>query len=159
MITIKKKLPRRRGGILGFILAALLIASMLVIVVSAESATSPDMSDIMPDGTNIPDTDIGGATGNDSSLIPDATTAPYGSTADQKPTSPIESIIDPESSMAPGDSTDEEGMIGGILGVIIAIIVVIAIIILLVLLIPKRDNTMNGREEKHDKDHHNKNNK
>jgi hypothetical protein len=154
MITSKKSYL---GRTLGLIISALLISSMFCLAAYAETPTMPDMSDMIPDGTNIPDTNIEGATGNDSTMFPEASSAIGSSSATQKPSSPIESAISPESTAPMGDGTDDGGMIGGILGIIIAIIVVIAIIILIVLLIPKRDSTIINRDKNHDTDNDKKN--
>ena len=92
-------------------------------------------SDIIPDGTNIPDTDIGGATGMESTLIPPMST-PIASNG----TVP-QSNARAESSMM--DSTVDQNTVGNVLGIIIAVIVVLAVIILIVALIPKRTDKKN----------------
>lgn len=153
MSTIKINCLRRT---LGFIIVALLISSIFSIAAYAETSTMPDVSDMIPNGTNIPDTNIEGATGNDSSMFPESNGAVESSPATPKPSSPIESVINPESTASTGDATEDEGMVGGVLGVIIAIIVVIAIIILIVLLIPKRNTDIIERDKKQDNDSNNK---
>jgi hypothetical protein len=72
MITSKKSYL---GRTLGLIISALLISSMFCLAAYAETPTMPDMSDMIPDGTNIPDTNIEGATGNDSTMFPEASSA------------------------------------------------------------------------------------
>lgn len=131
MIFLKNKWKKRLRGFFGIALAMFIVSSVLCIGVFAETDTSGIMSEIIPDGTNVPDTDIGGATGMESTLLPPMSAPDASSgTIPQANAGTESSVI--------GDIADQDTM-GNILGIIIAVIVVIAIIILIVVLIPKRD--------------------
>lgn len=145
MILIKNKLRKRLRGLIGIALASFLILSALCI--SAFAETSNIVSDIMPDGTNIPDTDIGGATGMDG-------TTPLGTLPESLPDtsngtipqSNVSSTV-PFSTSAPGDD-DATNNVGRVLGIIIAVIVVLAVIVLIIALIPKKDKYSNDQRKK-----------
>ena len=130
MIFLKNKWKKRLRGFFGIALAMFILSSVFCLGVFAETDTSGIMSEIIPDGTNIPDTDIGGATGMESTLLPPMST-PNASNGTVPQTG-----AGTESSMM-GD-TAEEDTIGNVLGIIIAVIVVLAVIILIIVLIPKR---------------------
>lgn len=153
MFTLKKKWWKRLRGLLGAVIAALLITSALGITALAATATMPDMSDMIPDGTNIPDTDIGGATGNDSSMLPGTDSATESDSMTPSATRPDTSggIVTPSTNAGTSAVGDDDGSdtVGGIIGIIIAVIVVIAIIMLIIALVPRRPGgTMRGNDGK-----------
>ena len=137
MLFTKNKLKKRLRTIIGIALASLFIIFTLGISAFAESTSMA--SDIIPDGTNIPDTDIGGATGMESTLIPQMTT-PSSSNGTVPQTS--------ASSTSMMDNMNTGSNLGRILGVIIAVIVVLAIIVLIIVLVPKRDRYSNDQRKK-----------
>ena len=141
MISLKNKLRRRLRGLFGFALAILLALSVFGVAAFAETAgmpSLPDMSDIMPDGTNVPDSDIGGATGMQS----DTDTKAPGTSAATRPDT--ESSRLPASSASGMASADDDGSMGAVLGIIIAVVVVLAVIMLIIALAPKRDKFSNS---------------
>lgn len=134
MIFLKNKWKKRLRSVIGIVLAMFIVSAVLCIGAFAE--TSGIMSEIIPDGTNVPDTDIGGATGMESSLLPPM------STPDASNGTIPQTNAGTESSMI-GDTADQD-TIGNILGIIIAVIVVLAVIILIIALIPKRTDKKNS---------------
>ena len=150
MVTIKKKWRKNLRCIWGFILAGLLISSLFSIAVYATTSTMPDITDMIPDGTNIPDTDIGGATGNDSSMLPNTSASPDSSAPSPSSSSPSATSGLGGSSSSTGTSPigDANGSdtIGGVIGVIIAIIVVLAVILLIIALVPKRTDVRDNSD-------------
>ena len=144
-MLLKKKYSKRIKSLLGFIMVAFIIASVLSIAVSAETFLPdtkitmpeiPEMSDMMPSGTNIPDSNIGGAVEN---------------------TSPIENMIPDNNDVSvphsdlmgerSADSPEAENTLSRVLGIVIAVIVVLAVILLIVALIPKRAYDSRNRED------------
>lgn len=87
------------------------------------------MGDEVPeDGTNIPDTDIGGAVeDNDHDGVSDPT----------DPDDDNDGVRDPVDTDADGDGVEDSDETTGVIGIVIAVIVVIAIIILVVAVIPR----------------------
>lgn len=152
MISSKNK---RLGRILVLVLAAFFAASMCCISAFAESLempTMPDMSDMIPDGTNIPDSDIGGAVGSESD------SDPMGSSIDSSSESSLITLPDTDEGKIPstdiGDATGngsdnpETGdNLSSVLGIVIAVIVVLAVIMLIIALVPKRPGeTISGSD-------------
>ena len=138
MFSTKNKLKKRLRGFIGIALASLLIISCLSMTAFASMA-----SDIIPNGTNIPDTDIGGATGMESTLIPPMTT----------PDVDNGTVPQSDISAAPRNSTDmDDGYmtnnVGRVLGGIIAVIVVLSIIALIIALVPKKNRYSSDHERK-----------
>ena len=90
------------------------------------------MGDETPeDGTNIPDTDIGGAVeDNDGDGVSD----PTDSDDDN------DGVLDPADTDADGDGTPDDTKTGGIIGIVIAVIIVIAIIVLVIAVMPRGKN-------------------
>ena len=136
MILFFKKLK----GILGFIIAALIIVSAIAVTVCAETAalTMPDASDMIPDGTNIPDSNIKGAIESTSPLesitLPDT----------KNGTTPARDIMG--DSGIPNAANSEAGnTLSRVLGIVIAVIVVLAVILLVVSLIPKKISESRNR--------------
>ncbi len=85
----------------------------------------------LEDGTNIPDSDIGGAVeDNDSDGISD----PVDSDDDN------DGVLDSADTDANGDGQDDGTKTGGIIGIIVAIIIVIAIVILVIAVMPRGKN-------------------
>ena len=123
MMFIKNKWKKRLRSIFGIAFAMLIVSSVFCIGAFAE--------------TNVPDTDIGGATGMESTLL-----SPMSTPGASNGTVP-QSNAGTESSMM--DNTATQDTIGNVLGIIIAVIVVLAVIILIVALIPKR-NDKNRRD-------------
>ena len=136
-------------GIVGLFLATLIIFSISATIIHAETAgtpTLPEMSDMIPDGTNIPDSDIGGATGTSpletidtpsesSSLSPET-----GSSVPPSSSSSSATGSTPQSTSNNDTVTDDDGGLGRIIGIIVAVIVVLAVIMLIITLIPRRSN-------------------
>lgn len=129
MLLTKRKISKHFKRLLGFIISALIVVCAVSATVYAETSM-PSISDIMPDGTNIPDSDIGGAV---------------------ESTSPIESITLPDAENGTVPSSDITGgvtpdntnpetsdSLSRVLGIVIAVIVVLAVILLIVALIPKK---------------------
>lgn len=149
MRLFKKKWFRRIKGMFGFVLAAFVIMTICGITAYAETAampTMPDMSDMIPDGTNIPDSDIGGAVGSDSPFSSSADSSMNGDsditseTATDTEFGKIPSTnIDGESGTSVlGDNPDTSDSLGRVLGIVIAVIVVLAVIMLIIALVPRR---------------------
>lgn len=90
------------------------------------------MGDETPqDGTNIPDTDIGGAVeDNDHDGISD----PVDSDDDN------DGILDPADTDADGDGRADDSKTAGIIGIVVAVIIVIAIIVLVIAVMPRGRN-------------------
>ena len=87
------------------------------------------MGDESPiDGTNIPDTDIGGAIEDDDK---DGLSNPADSDDDN------DGIPDPADADADGDGRNDENESTGVIGIVIAVIVVIAIIVLVIAVMPR----------------------
>lgn len=152
MILSKKKWSNRIRILFGFLMAAITVSLVLSIAVSAETVspdtmlTMPDMSDMMPDGTNIPDSNIGGAVESTSPLenitLPDSGTAgetPFMSMpSTNNGTVPSSDIIGGSGTSPITDNPETNDSLGRVLGIIIAVIVVLAVIMLIVALVPKR---------------------
>lgn len=152
MMLSKNKWLRRIKGIFEIVLAAFLIMSMCCISVFAETLempSMPNMSDMIPDGTNIPDRDIGGAVGSDSSHAID-------SSMNGSSESPLISIPDTENGKIPStnigdvtgngnsDNPNTGDNLSSVLGIVIAVIVVLAVIMLIIALVPKRPGEAMG---------------
>lgn len=160
MMNIRKKIRKRIRSILGFALAMIVMTSLLATFSFAE------MSDMLPDGTNIPDTDIGGATST-SPLMPESTiadstgkssTSSFETGKDTPPVSIPQTVVGSDSGAIENPNTADD--IGSILGVIIAIIVVLAVIMLIIALMPKRATGMAGGGKNSDgKSHDSRNDK
>ena len=132
MLLRKNKFKKRLRGLISIALAIFLVSSLLCIPVIAESSNI--MSDIVPDGTNIPDTDIGGATGMEN-------TSPIGTLPTTLPDTSNGTVPQSGSSSSPSimDDINESNNLGRILGIIIAVIVVLGVIVLIIALVPKKD--------------------
>ncbi len=141
MLFAGNKLRKRLRGLIGIALASFLIISALCVSVFAE--TSNIVSDIMPESTNVPDTDIGGATGMDG-------TTPLGTLPETLPDKDNGTVPQGNTSSAPSTTDDGEmtNNVGRVLGIIIAVIVVLAVIVLIIALIPKKDKYSNGQRKK-----------
>ena len=141
MLSMKNKFKKRLRGLIGIALAIFLVSSLLCIPAMAESSNI--MSDIVPDGTNIPDTDIGGATGMEetSPLGTLPTTLPDTSngTVPQSGASTSSSIM---------DDTNMDNNLGRVLGIIIAVIVVLGVIVLIIALVPRKDRFSDNQKKK-----------
>lgn len=84
--------------------------------------------EVPEDGTNIPDTDIGGAVeDNDHDGIADGT----------DPDDDNDGVRDPVDTDADGDGVTDDNETTGMIGIVIAVIIVIAIIVLVIAVIPK----------------------
>ena len=85
----------------------------------------------LEDGTNIPDSDIGGAVeDNDSDGISD----PVDSDDDN------DGVLDPVDTDANGDGQADSTKTAGIIGIVVAVIIVLAIIILVIAVMPRGRN-------------------
>ena len=126
MIPIKTK--KQLCCIFSAVIIILLVISALCISAFAK------MSDMLPVDTNVPDTDIGGATGMDGS-------APIG-TAFQ---SMLEGKVNPEPSTS--ESRESTDTMSKALGIVVAVIVVLAVIVLLIALIPRRERYSEDKKE------------
>ena len=120
-----------------------MITLVLSVAVSAETflpdtkITAPEMSDMMPSGTNIPDSNIGGAVEETSpieNMLPDNTEGAV----------PYSGMIGERGTDAP---TEVENTLSRVLGIVIAVIVVLAVILLIVTLIPRRAYDSKNRED------------
>ena len=140
MLSIKSKFKKRLRGLIGIALAMFLVSSLLCMPVMAESSNI--MSDIVPDGTNIPDTDIGGATGMEE-------TSPLGTLPTTLPNTSNGTVpqSDPSSSPSTINDINESNNLGRILGIIIAVIVVLGVIVLIIALVPKKDRYDNQKKK------------
>ena len=129
MLLTKSKISKRFKRLLGILIAAFIIGCAISATVYAETSM-PGASDMIPDGTNIPDSNIEGAV---------------------ESTSPLESITLPDAENGTVPSTDIAGgvtpdntnpetsdSLSRVLGIVIAVIVVLAVILLIVALIPKK---------------------
>ena len=156
MILSKNKRSNSIKGIFAFALAAFLIASMCCISAFAESLelpSMPDMSGMIPDGTNIPDSDIGGAVGSDSSQM--GTDSSMDSSSETSLISPSDTeggkIPSTNVGDVTGDGSDnpETGdNLSSVLGIVIAVIVVLAVIMLIIALVPRRPGEAMGSSGK-----------
>ena len=133
MLFMRNKLRKRLRGLIGIALASFLIVSAICVPAFAE--TSKPMSG----GTNVPDTDIGGATGMESTLIPPIST-PNASNGTVAQSGGASSTI--------GDNAEMTSNIGKVLGIVIAVIVVLAIIALIISFIPRRDRDSDSDKKK-----------
>ena len=141
MLSIRNKLRKRLRGIGFIVLATLLMTSALCVSIFAE--TSGIVSDIMPNGTNIPDTNIGGSTGMDG-------TTPLETIPEALPDKENGTVQGSNSSSAPAmiEDGDMTNNVGKILGIIIAVIVVLAVIALIIALVPKKDRYFDDKRKK-----------
>ena len=154
MILSKKKLSKHLKSLFGFLIAALIIALMLSVTVSAETSsggtdrTMPDMSDMMPSGTNIPDSNIGGAVEGTSpleSIIPES---PMMTLPDKdNGTVPSSDIIGGSGTSPLTDNPETNDTLSRVLGIVITVIVVLAVILLIVALVPKRAYDSRNRKD------------
>ena len=138
MLLRKNKFKKRLRGLVGIALASFLIISALCI--SAFAEMSDIISDMLPDGTNVPDTDIGGATGMDG-------TTPLGTLPQSLPDKDSGSVpqakANSDQSMAEDSNTLERT-----LGIVIAVIVVLSVIVLIIALVPKRERYESDKRKK-----------
>lgn len=137
MLTRKNKFKKRLRGLIGIALASFLMISALCIPGFAK------IFDIIPEGTNVPDTDISGATGMDG-------TTPLGTLPQSMPDKNEGTVpqgkANGDGSMTEG--TDSTNNVEKALGIVIAVIVVLAIIVLIIALIPKRERYESDRRKK-----------
>ena len=83
------------------------------------------------DGTNIPDTDIGGAVADNDG---DGLSDPADSDDDN------DGVLDPVDTDANGDGTADDSRTAGLIGIAVAVIIVIAIVILILAVMPRGRN-------------------
>ncbi len=116
------------------LLAALLILSVLVLALPVSADTTMGGME-----TNVPDTDIGGATGGGELVTIDPT--PESSMPESETATPAtDTVTTPVTTSAPTtDNTTDENDDGlGWLGIVICVAVVAAIVIVVVALLPKK---------------------
>ena len=158
----RKKLFKRIRNLFGFALTVILLTTALGIAAYAETM------DIIPNGTNIPDTNIGGATSTSpfatdpfmsdtSRPATESNSVSNGTSGATSPMSPAETAIGSDTSAIVNPDTSDS--LGGILGVIIAVIVVLAVIMLIITLVPRRAASTAGNSGRSDTDSKNRDNK
>ena len=128
---IKKAIPLSwLGRILALAVAVIIISSALSAIAAAETVGMIT--------ENVPDTNIGGATGGADSFVSEIASDIMSDSVPNETSSPIASSV-PEASSSLENAETGDG-IRGILGILITVIVAVALVMLILVFVPGKGN-------------------